>query len=394
MKRILFSSWYSGLGGGETDLLTLAQALPPDRYALHLMLPRRDKLGARWEALGLPLHIVPFRGATTLFHPAVWARFPVVGRIARLLREQQIDLIHADYHSLPFMAGAARRVGVPLMWVVWGWWFRPWPWQRAFFRELPAVARSYSIRAGFLGKPPFMPPEQIPVIYSGIDTERFQPAAGAGAALRAALNIAPDAPVVAMVARFQSVKGHDVFQDVARQVALQIPEARFIVAGEDVFGVAADAKLRDDILQAASSDAILRHRLHYIGFRDDVEVVYQAADVVICASDFESYGRAILEAMACGVPVVSTNVGGPSETLMDGETGYLVPPRDVTTLALYTLLLLRDPALRAQMGQAARRHVQERFSTAAMREGYERAFNRLCDGSASSDSQASALSSR
>lgn len=376
MKRILFSSWYSGLGGGETDLLTLAQALPPDRYELHLMLPRRDKLGERWEALGLPLHIVPFRGATTLFHPAVWTRFPVVGRIARLLRDQQIDLIHADYHSLPFMAGAARRVDVPLMWVVWGWWFRPWPWQRDFFRELPAVARSHSIRTGFLGKPPFMPPEQIPVIYSGIDTERFRPSAQRSA-LRQSLGIAPDAPVVAMVARFQSVKGHDVFQNVARQVALQIPEARFIVAGEDVFGVAADAKLRDATLQAASSDAILRDRLYYIGFRDDVEVVYQAADVVICASDFESYGKANLEAMACGVPVVSTNVGGPVETVLDGETGYLVPPRDVTALALYTLLLLRDPALRSQMGLAARRHVQERFSVAAMREHYERVFDRL-----------------
>lgn len=389
MKRILFSSWYTGLGGGETDLLTLAQSLPRERCTPHLMLPRPDKLGERWQGLGFPVHIVPFRGATTLFHPAAWTRFPVVGRIARLLHEQQIDLIHADYHSLPFMAGAAQRAGVPLLWTVHGWWFRPWPWQRDFFRGLPAVARSHSIRAGFLGKPPFMPPEQIPVIYSGIDTERFQPAAGA--ALRASLNIAPDAPVVAMVARFQSVKGHEVFQNVARQVALQIPEARFIVAGEDVFGVAADAKVRDATLNAAASDAILRDRLHYIGFRDDVETVYQAADVVICASDFESYGKANLEAMACGVPVVSTNAGGPAETVLDGETGYLVPPRDVTALALYTLLLLRDPALRAQMGRAARRHVQERFSVAAMREGYERTFDRLWSGAASSDSQARAL---
>ncbi len=389
MKRILFSTWYTGLGGGETDLLTLAQSLPSERYTPHLMLPHAGKLSERWQALGLPVHIVPFRGATTLFYPPVWTRFPVVGRIARLLRDQHIDLIHADYHSLPFMVGAATRVGVPLMWVVWGWWLRPWPWQRDFFRALPAVARSHSIRAGFLGKPPFMPPERIPVIYSGIDTQRFQPADGS--ALRQALNIAPDAPVVAMIARFQSVKGHDVFQAVARQVALQIPEARFIVAGEDTFGVAADANLRDATLQAAANDAILRSRLHYIGFRHDVEAVYHAADVVVCASHFESFGIANLEAMACGVPVVSTNAGGPSETVLDGETGYLVPPRDVTALALYTLLLLRDPTLRSQMGQAARRHVAERFSVEAMRVAYERAFESLLTGVSSSASQPPAV---
>ncbi|XWX03240.1 glycosyltransferase family 4 protein [Aggregatilineales bacterium SYSU G02658] len=389
MKRILFSTWYTGLGGGETDLLTLAQSLPSERYTPHLMLPRAGKLSERWQASGWPVHIVPFRGATTLFYPPVWTRLPVVGRIARLLRDQHIDLIHADYHSLPFVAGAAARVGVPLVWTVHGWWFRPWPWQRDFFRALPTVARSHSIRAGFLGKPPFMPPERIPVIYSGIDTQRFQP--GDGSALRQALKIAPDAPVVAMIARFQRVKGHDVFQDVARQVALQIPEARFIVAGEDAFGVAADAKLRDATLQAAANDSILRDRLHYIGFRHDVEAVYHAADVVVCASHFESFGIANLEAMACGVPVVSTNAGGPSETVLDGETGYLVPPRDVTTLALYTLLLLRDPALRAQMGQAARRHVAERFSVAAMRAAYERAFERLLTDASSSVSQPPAL---
>jgi glycosyltransferase involved in cell wall biosynthesis len=375
MKRILFSTWYTGLGGGETDLLTLAQALPRSQYTPHLMLPRPGPLSDRWEALGLPVHVVPFRGTTTLFSPPIWTRFPVVERIARLLRAQQIDLISADYHSLPFVAGAARRVGVPLTWTIFGWWFRPRPWQRDFFRGLSAVARSHSIRAGFLGKPPFMPPEQVPVIYSGINTDRFQP--GDGTALRASLGIPSKAPVVAMVARFQSVKGHDVFQNVARQIALQMSEARFIVAGDNAFGVAADQKVRDATLQAAASDPLLRDRLHYIGFRHDVEAVYHAADVMVCASHFESLGIANLEAMACGVPVVSTNAGGPSETILDGETGYLVAPRDVTALTLYVLLLLRDPDLRAQMGQAARRHVQERFSVETMRDRYEQLFAQL-----------------
>lgn len=371
--NLLFSSWYSGLGGGETDLLTLMAALPRTTWQCHLLLAREGVLAERWRALGGTVHIVPFRGATTLFHPGLWAHLPAVGRFRRLLTEQQIDLIHADYHSLPFMAAAARQTGTPLVWTVHGWWFQPQRWQQAFFRALPTVARSRSIRDGFLGNPPFRPPTSVPVVYSGVDTERFAPATEQP--LRRHLNIAADVPLVAMVARFQSVKGHATFQAMARRIVAQQPNVQLVVAGEDVFGVAADQRLRDETLHTAQHDPLLRERLHYIGFRDDVERVYQAADVVVCASDFESYGKANLEAMACGVPVVSTRAGGPAETVVEGETGYLVPPKDDAAFAARVLSLLADPARRLQMGQAARAHVQRHFSVAAMVAGYEQAFN-------------------
>jgi glycosyltransferase involved in cell wall biosynthesis len=379
--NILFSSWYAGLGGGETDLLTLAAALPP-RIKPHLMVPREGPLAARWRALGGLVHIVPFRGATTLFVPGLWARFPVVARVEQVLHRAGIGLVHADYHSLPIVEPAARRARVPLMWTVHGWWFRPKPWQRAFFRHIPAVARSHSVRAGFLGKPPFMPVERLPVIYSGVDTARFSPAEAAPAPLLPAQGAGR---VVAMVARFQSVKGHEVFQQMAQQVALQLPFVRFIVAGENAFGVSGDQRYRDRILRQAQEDPLLRDRIHYLGFRDDVERIYQSADVVVCASDFESYGKANLEAMACGVPVVSTNAGGPSETVIDGYTGYLVAPRDVRLMSLRVLELLRDEALRRRLGQQARQHVLENFSVDTMLAAYLREFSALAPGITSVD---------
>jgi glycosyltransferase involved in cell wall biosynthesis len=88
--------------------------------------------------------------------------------------------------------------------------------------------------------------------------------------------------------------------------------------------------------------------------------------VIVCSSDFESYGMVNVEAMASGKPVVSTRRGGPAETVVHGETGYLVDPRDTNSLAAHVIDLLRDPARRQQMGAAGRARVEARFSARAM----------------------------
>lgn len=379
MPRIplLFISNYVGLGGGETDLLTLAGALGADRYDLHLLLPHDGQLGERWRALGGVVHVTHWRGATVYFIPAIWARFPAAYRIERIIRENHIRAVHSDYHTLPLALPAARRAGVPVIWTCWGWWFHPKPWQRNFFRGVDRIfARSKAIKDGFLGDPPFMPPEQIDIVHSGVDTARFHPGVD-GIRVRFQANVAQDAPVVALIARFQDVKGHDVFQAMARQVALQIPQARFLVAGEDVHGVAADTAYKQRILETARTDPLLRERMVYLGFRDDTERVIAAPDVVVCSSFFESYGLVNVEAMACGKPVVSTSRGGPAETVVHGETGFLVEPGDHEGLARHVITLLRDPNLRARMGQAGRARVERRFSAQAMADAYRRALDEL-----------------
>ena len=249
------------------------------------------------------------------------------------------------------IAPAARLAEVPLVFTLWGWWFKPKPWQRKFFRDVPkTVARSIAIRDGFLGTPPFIPANNVPVVYPGVDTERFHPDLD-GMGLRDELGIAHDAPVVAMVARFQRVKGHHTFQSLAEGIARQRPDTRFVVAGDNVFGVAADGRYRDQVLQKAKGNDVLRDRLQYIGFRHDVENVYAAADVVVCASDFESFGKANLEAMACGKPIVSSNRGGPAETVRHGETGYLIDPGDIAGFSQAVSRLLDDHSLRKSIGR-------------------------------------------
>lgn len=204
---------------------------------------------------------------------------------------------------------AAERASVACVWRCWGWWFKPKAWQRRFFQRPAALfAHSETIRRGFLGDPPFIEPERMTILYSGVDTTRFNPNAD-GQVLRAELGLVADTPLVAMLARFQSVKGHEVFQAMVRRVAESHPSAQFIVAGENTH-TRADETYKAGILSNAQTDPLLRGRLHYIGFRADTERVLAAADVVVSSSHFESYGMAIVEAMACGKPVVSTANGG------------------------------------------------------------------------------------
>jgi glycosyltransferase involved in cell wall biosynthesis len=222
-----------------------------------------------------------------------------------------------------------------------------------------------------------MPPDRIEVMYPGVDTARFHPGVE-GIKLRFQQNISQEAPVVALIARFQEVKGHEVFQQMARQVALQIPQTRFLVAGENTQS-AADLNLRNRMFTRAHSDPLLRERLHYLGFRPDVEAVIAAADVLVCSSHFEGYGVANIEAMACGRPVVSTNRGGPAETIVNGETGVLVEPGDPAALAGRVLALLRDPALRQRMGTAGRARVEAMFSGTANASQFSRRLTRLLE---------------
>lgn len=376
MKRLLFVSWYSGLGGGETDLLSLMETLDPACFERHLLLPREGLLAEQWRARAGQTYILPYRGASTYFVPALWARFPVVARFANFLQSQRIDLVHSDYHSLPLVAPAARRLGIPLMWTLWGWWFTPKAWQREFFRGMKTVARSQAIRAGFLGDPPFRRASELPVIYPGVDCQRFH-SRHDGRQLRKELGLDEDAKVVAMAARFQRVKGHHTFQAMAERVLAEMPGAQFVVAGDETFGEAADQRYRDAILASAKSSAGLRENLRYIGFREDVESVYAAADVVVCASEFESFGKANIEAMACGKPVVSTRSGGPSETVLDGVSGYLVDSGDASAMAERVIELLGDSNLRAKMGLAGRQRVEESFSLEASTAAYSAIFEEL-----------------
>ena len=189
------------------------------------------------------------------------------------------------------------------------------------------------------------------VVMHGIDADGFRPPADR-VALRAGLGL-PEGPLVGCYGRIRAQKGTGDFVE-AMRTALEGREGTAIVMGR------ATEKHRDYEagLRAGAPGAVR--------FLPEVPVTampdwYGALDVFVAPQRWEGFGLTPLEAMACGVPVVATDVGAFPELVVDGETGFLVPAGDVGALAERTARLLDDPALRARMGEAARAHVTARF---------------------------------
>jgi glycosyltransferase involved in cell wall biosynthesis len=204
-------------------------------------------------------------------------------------------------------------------------------------------------------------PRVVRVIPSGVDVEHFRPIERAQA--RAALGLAAEQVVVLFVGTLEPRKQVDRLLHALPIVRKSIPAATLVLVGT---GQVAGSGDQTDLLHRIVRDNRLDGAVRFAGRVSAAELVqwYSAADVFALPSSSEGQGIAALEAMACQLPVVGSNVGGLQEMIDDGHTGLLVPPGDVPALAARLIELLRDGCLRAWMGAAARDMVSRRFSWA------------------------------
>jgi sugar transferase (PEP-CTERM/EpsH1 system associated) len=205
---------------------------------------------------------------------------------------------------------------------------------------------------------------RIPVtqIYSGVDTDRFRPGPD-GEELRAELQIPCGAPVVGILSRLDAIKDHPTLFAAFARVRERHPGAHLLVVGEGA---------ERDRLEGLRGPGV-----HLLGGRVDVPRVLRAFDIFVLPSRNEGISNTILEAMATGLPVIASRVGGNPELVTEGETGSLFPAGDVGALADAILALLDDPDLRRTQGGAGRARAIERFSIASMVRGYEAVWTRV-----------------
>ena len=194
------------------------------------------------------------------------------------------------------------------------------------------------------------PDDKIRVIYNGVDLAQFSISTDGG--VRAEFGFAENDPVVGIVAVLRPEKDHVSLLRAARTVVDELTNARFLIIG--------DGPTRPQ-LEALCTELGITPNVHFAGSRDDVARLLPAIDVFVLTSTSECFPISVLEAMACARPAVCSAVGGIPEVIKDGETGYLVPPKDPPQLAARLVRLLQDPLTARRMGRAARARVEAEF---------------------------------
>jgi glycosyltransferase involved in cell wall biosynthesis len=217
-------------------------------------------------------------------------------------------------------------------------------------------------------------PDRIALLGNGIDLARFDPATQTPerrAATRAALGVSAEHKVVGMVARFVAEKGYREMLRAAQIINRTVPHARFIFVGP------VEAAKGDGLDPCIVDEMGLTDIVRFLGQRDDMPDLYAAMDVLALPSYREGFPRAPMEAAAMGVPTVATAIRGCRQTVADGVTGHLVPPRDAEALAAALLDLLTDDAKRLAFGRAAREKALAEFDERVVFARIEQAYASL-----------------
>jgi glycosyltransferase involved in cell wall biosynthesis len=212
-----------------------------------------------------------------------------------------------------------------------------------------------------------IPSKVITVIPNGINLESFVSIGIKDDHQQVGLGINRESKVIGSIGRLTVEKGHKYLLEAARQVAIEYPNIRFIIAGEGPL------KLN---LQNYASFLNIEKFVHFIGFRKDIHNIYSLLDILALASTVEGTPMVLLEAMAMGIPVVSTDVGGIKNIIDHQSNGLLIKPRNPNALAESILYLLGNDRESKRLADNARKTVQQKFSDKRMAREYEKVY---CD---------------
>lgn len=292
-----------------------------------------------------------------------------VREVAGAIRALGCDVLLTHGYKADIIGwGAARLARVPVVMVSRGWTWTTWKvrlYERIDRFMLRLADRVVCVSEGQAQKvrKVGVPEARIRTICNSIDMERFASVDPAAGARLRALFPGPMRHVVVAVGRLSPEKGFDQLVQAAEIVCQQRHDVGFALIGDGPLA----QPLREQIAACG-----LAHRFVLAGFREDVDQLLPHAACLVQSSHTEGMPNVVLEAMAAAIPVVATAVGGTPELLLDGETGWLVPPADPQAMASRILMILADSIERASLGVSGRKRVEERFSFAAQAQAYER----------------------
>jgi glycosyltransferase involved in cell wall biosynthesis len=354
------------LGGAQTFLLELVKHHDRTRYLPEVAcMHGRGVYAKAFEEEGIAVHSLSPGKFPPLYLPNFW----------RLMRSGGYDILHFHLFGanlcakpLAIMAGHpaiivhdqcndASREKNPLLLAADAFWNR---------RSDRVIAVSESTRSYLLDRED-LPDDLVTVIPNGIDAEVFKPASEPQREeSRDAMGISRDCFVIGGVGRLVAQKNFTLFMDIAARVLSGNPSAVFVIAGTGPQG---------EELKAKAATLGIADRVRFLGHVSDRLALYHALDALLMTSDFEGTPMVLLEAMACGLPVVASAVDGIAEVCSDGKDAILVAPGDEPRFASSVEYILRNPQIGRDLGKEARNAIVERYEIRGLVTGIERVYD-------------------
>ena len=356
------------VGGAEILAVQLARHLNHEFRIVFACLDQVGSLGRSLQDEGVPVYLLDRRPGIDLGCGL---------RLARILRDNGVDLIHAHQYT-PFfqsMLARLRNWNVPILFTEHGRTFPDYArtkrivFNRTLLRKRDRVVGvGEAVRQALIRNEGFAP-NRVDVVYNGVDLSHFATlSAQSRIDMRRSLGIAADESVLIQVARLNLLKDHSTaLRTVERLKKGGCPVRLLLVGGGEERN-----KLEEETRERSIDDCVL-----FLGTRSDVAELLAAADILLLTSISEGIPLTVIEGMGAGLPVVSTDVGGVSEVVAEGKTGFLVLSGDDALLAERIRQLLNNEQLRADMGNAGRQLANERFASQRMYDEYSRIYKEM-----------------
>lgn len=380
--RIAYFTASLEVGGSERQMVALNAGLPDDQYEKHIIcLSGFGPLEADARATGATLHDVAYpriRTAGTISLRSLPAALGALQRMVKLLREIQPDILHTmlpvcnvmgsvagKFARVPHIVCTKLALGV----------------YRDTSRLLPILedmtdglfdlvhCKSQGIVDDVTRREP-IPVSKTRVVYNGLHALRYENVDGS--IVRNEFGIAPDATVIGMVANLIPYKGHSDVIDAMPEIVAKYPTIRFLFVGRDT-------GILGSLREQARALGVLEH-IVFTGERRDIPELMAAMDLFVSASHQEGFSNVLLEAMASGLPIVATRVGGNPEAVKDGVTGIIVAPHSARQIEQALMVMLGDREKAREMGQHGRARVSELFSYEAMISGLRMFYGEVLSG--------------
>jgi glycosyltransferase involved in cell wall biosynthesis len=378
--NVLFLHSQNGFGADSAIHAHLMRHLDRDRFTVHVACSRGDASGpapslGRFQAIP-DVHVRPTNFAPGFRHRSAEEIFGQLGAVvafpfeyanlAAYVRREHIHIIHGtdrprDAAYAVSLGKLTRAKSVVHVHVAWAHGYSaPAKWGVRNADGVFSISRFVTRTVVATGTPP----NRIHTVLNGIDLTRWDPQNVDGSRIRQEFSIPSDAPLLASVSRLFGQKGQRELLGAFARVRSDVPAAWLLIVGADAVEVHGGSFTTE--LKALAKELGVSDRVVFTGERSDIPQIMAACDVFTLPSFEEPFGLVFLEAMALRKPVVSLDNGGTPEVVEHGKSGLLAPSGDIPALADAIVTLLRDPDLRARMGEYGRERVLGYFSAQRM----------------------------